>query len=367
MRIVFSLVLLATVAACSSHGLSGVLPANPQAIGAAKGGAPVDLGRRRARDPVSVVLLLRYNRQAELNRFVDSLARSRSPHYLTASQFIARYAPTPQQQARVMQLLQRSGFRIEHTYRNRTLIDAVAPSAAVERLFSTEIHNFRQPRYGIRFANVRPLRVPAMLSTLVAAVDADTVVRNRLGVAAGASETGAPAVPAIVAPKGAPIAQPAQLPDATKNVVRNSYFKKGKLHPWTSCNSSATLPAAAITREHPYKGHFDAYAGTYQGHTEPNGTVSVCQLVTIPQNAQLTAWTWGLDNDRSHRAYQFAALFPQNGGNALTTVFTTRDADKKWVKRGPFDLSLLAGQSVYLAFGVVGHKAGKTKVIGQYL
>jgi hypothetical protein len=364
-RLAFAFAAAAVIVGCSAQGLSGLLPSNPQPALRSAPGAPVDIGRRNTRDPVSIVVLLRYNRQAELDRFADALARERSPRYLTAAQFMARFGPTPQQQAQVVQILRRAGFAITRTYPNRTLVDASAPSGTVERFFSTQIHNFRQARYGVRFANVRPMHVPAQLAALVAAVNADTVVRMRPGVfsTANDSATAEPAIPAIVAPN----AEPGQIPETAKNYVRNPEFHKGKLKPWTTCASSKSLPLAEVTREHPYKGHYDAYAGTYQGQAEPNGTDSVCQLVAIPNNGSLTAWTWGVDNDRSHHVYEFAALFPASGGTAVATFFHKRENDGKWIQRGPYDLSAFAGQSLYLAFGVVGDKADKGKTVGQYL
>jgi hypothetical protein len=345
MRIIFLTLLVVAIAACSMHGNSTVLPSVGQPLLRAPQSAPVDVGRRAARDPVSVVLLLRYNHQAELDRFVNALVHTRSPHYLTASEFIERFAPTVAQQERVLQLLRRAGFTITHTYPNRTLVDASAPSATVERLFSTQIHNYRQPRYGIRFANVRPLRVPAELATLVAAVTADTVVRRRPGLVTQS--------------------EPELVPDSKKNILRNPNFKTGKLHPWTTCRTYAGTPDAQITKAHPHSGKYDAFAGALHGESEPDKIDAVCQLVTIPNDAQLTAWTWGVDSDRSHKVYQFGALL--NNYGAVKTFFRSRTNDDKWASRGPYDLSSFAGQTLYLAFGIVGDSSDKGKFIGQYL
>jgi subtilase family serine protease len=349
----------ATIVGCS-HGTSAFLPSSPTASlqGTQRSGLPVDLGRRPAREPVSVVLLERYNQQAELNRFVDALAHVRSPRYLTSREFIERFAPTAQQQARVVRVLRQAGFTIVRTYSNRTLIDASAPSAVVERFFSTEIHNFRQARYGLLFASVRPLRIPPQLSSLVAVADAD----NRVLLLPGLDSHGGPQRPTSGLRDSA-----TQLSSARKNVIDNPDFATGKLKPWTTCRSRASLPVAVVTTQHPHKGHYDAYAGTPMGEREPKGMDSVCQLLTIPPGATLTAWTWGTSNDQSAKVGQFAALLDSSSGKTVKMFFFERKEDHKWVHRGPYDLSSFVGKKLYAAFGVIGDSTHEGKFIGQYL
>ncbi|HVA32928.1 MAG TPA: protease pro-enzyme activation domain-containing protein, partial [Candidatus Baltobacteraceae bacterium] len=113
-----------------------------------------DLGRRNAHAPVSVTLTLRYNHQADLDRFVANIGRTH--HVLTPAQFIERYAPTRQQEQRVVRALRAAGFTITQRFANRTIVDATAPTGVVERFFSTQIHTVRQGAYGLRFTNVRP-------------------------------------------------------------------------------------------------------------------------------------------------------------------------------------------------------------------
>jgi subtilase family serine protease len=132
-----------------------------------------DLGRAPAATAVHVALTLAYRHPYELAALVkaQSEPHSRLFHrYLTNAQFNAYFAPTAGQEAIVLNELTRDGFRIEHRFANRTVIDAVAPRAAAERLFSVEIHAGVQAGQGLRYSSVRPATIPGTLQGLVVAV-----------------------------------------------------------------------------------------------------------------------------------------------------------------------------------------------------
>jgi subtilase family serine protease len=128
-----------------------------------------DQGRRPASSPVRVSLTLRYNHQAELDRFVAAIS---APHaharrFLTRKEFDARYAPTSAQELTVLKALRRAGFTIVQRFSNRTIVDATARAAVVERFFSTEIHNVDQGKYGERYTNLTGATVPQEIAPLV--------------------------------------------------------------------------------------------------------------------------------------------------------------------------------------------------------
>ena len=144
-------------AAASTRASASLVPliSVPKTVGAL---AFTDLGRRSASAPVSISLTLRYNNQAELDQFVANVSDPHSSaygHVLTQQQFNSTYAPTVQQEASVVQALQKAGFTITQRFSNRTIVDATAPSATVEHFFSTEMHTVQQGKYGARFANLR--------------------------------------------------------------------------------------------------------------------------------------------------------------------------------------------------------------------
>ena len=154
------------------RGVSGPLISVPQLSGKL---AFTDAGRRAANQPVRVTVTLNYNHQAELDRFVASQT-ARNHHFLTPQQFNRYYAPTPQQEQAVVAALQHAGFSIVKRYANRTLVDATAPSATVEKFFSTEMHTVSQGKYGQRFVNVAPAAVPASIASYVRTASLSNVV-----------------------------------------------------------------------------------------------------------------------------------------------------------------------------------------------
>jgi len=167
----------ATTVSSTAALVQSPLIAVPKTFGAL---AFTDAGRRAPTAPVDVVLTLRYNNQAELDQFVADVSNPHSGMYrqfLTPQQFNERYAPTAEQEESVMRALQSAGFTVTKRYPNRTLINATAPSSAVERFFSTEMHTVNQAKYGMRYANLKPATLPASISSIVRTATLDNVVR----------------------------------------------------------------------------------------------------------------------------------------------------------------------------------------------
>ncbi len=151
-------------------GLAGALAALPNAS-QAKG--LQDLGRAPEALNVRVAVTLAYRHPDELTALVAAQSDRRSllfRHYLTNAQFNAYFAPAPAAQATVVTALERAGFRIEHTYPNRTVVDAVASRSAAERFFSVIIDAIAQPGQGVRYASTGPAKIPPALRGLVVAV-----------------------------------------------------------------------------------------------------------------------------------------------------------------------------------------------------
>lgn len=362
-RSITSIVLLFALSACGGRNASGLIPSGaPAAAGRHRASdviRPVDMGRIAGRRRVSAVVLLRYNQQRELDAFVNRLTRQTHPRYLTPEEFRARFSPTMQQQQRVIEELRAAGFSIDRTYDNRTTIDVSAPAHNVERLFSTELHQFRQGRHGIRFANVKPLRMPSRLAALVAAVDVNDLVllHPNLEVADGdASE-----LPDLIAPDETQTPEPhaASLKRRPQSRLRGGqaeavdgvrHFEKG---------------AGRRYQDHPHNGKYDGYAGTFQGQSEPNGIAAVCQAVTIPRGATLTFYSYGILKDSSKRVFQFAALY-SGSGKLIKLLSHGRRNDKNWRKQ-TYNLSAYGGQKDLLVIGVVGVSKHRNKIVGQFV
>jgi kumamolisin len=126
-----------------------------------------DLGPVPASTRIGVAVALNYHNSAELEQLVEAQVDPTSPlyhHFLTPAQFGQYFGPTPAEYADTIAQLRRAGFTITNTFSNRTIVDAVAPAAAAERLFSTEIHFVRREDGSVRHINLRPETVPRSLS-----------------------------------------------------------------------------------------------------------------------------------------------------------------------------------------------------------
>jgi subtilase family serine protease len=133
-----------------------------------------DLGSAPGSTPIAISLTLNYQHERELRSLIASQADARSPFYhkyLSNAQFDAFFAPSTADHAHVVTSLLRAGFVITRTYRNRTLVDATAPAAVVNRYFSTDLHFVEQAGAGIHYANARPALMPRDLRGILGTVE----------------------------------------------------------------------------------------------------------------------------------------------------------------------------------------------------
>jgi hypothetical protein len=73
-------------------------------------------------------------------------------------------------------VLRAAGLRMDETFSNHLVVDAVGPSNAVERLFTTELHDLAQAAHGVRYAPLTNATVPSSLAPYVAGLNLDNVV-----------------------------------------------------------------------------------------------------------------------------------------------------------------------------------------------
>ena len=102
-----------------------------------------DLGRSASTARHQVVVSLDLHDRAGLEAFLADVQDPRSPRYrqfLTQEEFNARYAPTPEEEAAVVDHLRRGGLRVTR-FANRLLVGAAGSVAALERTFGVEIHD----------------------------------------------------------------------------------------------------------------------------------------------------------------------------------------------------------------------------------
>lgn len=278
---------VAVLAACASHG---VIPSmTPPAAG-----------------PSDAIVVLRLNHEPELERLVGEISDPRSPrfrHFLTLSQFEARYAPTQHQHDQVVRSLRAAGFTILRTYPNRAMLDVRSP---------------------------RNARVPASLSTLVAHVLIASPPRARTVSFARTSNADRPnAVPTV-------------------DAVKNGSFEN-RLRGWKACDT-VTLSKHALA------GKYSALVGSKSPDAgNVHGVQTLCQKVVIPHDAVLHAHTYSVTNVHDLRRGGYQEIgFTVKPGQPGIVLFKGLTNKRHWEPH-TWPLSSLEGRVLYLYFAVAGH------------
>ncbi len=340
-----SLVLALAVTACSGHsslpGVSGSNPAGtesslrssvpstpmisiPKTYGAL---AFTDMGRRSATAPVNVTLTLRYNNQAQLDQFVASQsAPGAVRHFLTPAAFNNEYAPTVQQEQSVETALQRAGFTVTHTYPNRTIVDASAPSATVERFFSTQMHTVMQGKYGQRYANLTPATVPSAIASYIRAASLSDVVIAQTQVDQDGGVIRNPQNLVVAMPKPhnpgnaqeAPAYERIAASGCSGQLLLNPGFESGDVD-WSDPNGD-------IFNYAPY-----AYQGNWftwiDGYSSPTTDPGITQTVSIPAGCTATlSYYLFVGSNAPKRAIDYFYV-NVNGPRVQSFNNTTTDAD----------------------------------------
>lgn len=311
-----------------------------------------DMGRRAATAPVSVALVLNYNHQAELDAFIAAQSGPNGGHqWLTPAAFNAYYAPTQQQEQQVVSELQKAGFTVTHRYSNRTVIDASAPSATVERFFNTEMHTVNQGQYGQRFANLKPATVPSSIASLVHSASLSNVVVARTQLDMDSDGNGGIVHAAHqLSVRSTKPHQPGSSNDVAPNsrvfatgctgqLLLNPGFESGSAN-WNNPNGDI------------FNDYYNAYAGNYyawlDGYTSAYTDPGVTQTVSIPAgcSATLSYYLYVGTNEPGGATDYF---YVKANGTTVQSFNNTTNTGGYYVKES-VNLSSYAGQSVAINF-----------------
>jgi cell division septation protein DedD len=330
--------------------------------------AYVDSGRRAPNASVGISLTLQYNHQAELDRFVANVSNPHAgPHrnFLSPAEFNATYAPTAQQEESVVRALQSGGFTITKRFSNRTIVDATAPSATVERFFSTEMHTVQQGKYGERYANLKTAVVPAAIAAFVrdASLSNLVVARTKVdedGVAAGRTRP-TPQYDAAGRERIA-LSKSDVVPLDSTGALVNGGFESGALSPGWINESSTRANDVSVTTAQAYNSTYSAFMGKLKT-PEVNGWASIAQSVVVPTNGVLSFWVYQGSNEGTlgygtTYAYQAGYLL-DSSGDVLDTFYKTVNNTNGWANY-TINLSAYAGQTDYIYFGCYGDGYSKT-------
>ncbi len=108
----------------------------------------------------------------EEEQFLQNLQDRNSPefrHFLTADEWNARFAPSPEDEQAVVDWLQAQGLSVTQRWPNRLTVDVEGRAAVVEKAFSVTINNY-QVNGVSHFSNDRDPVIPAALSQIVLSV-----------------------------------------------------------------------------------------------------------------------------------------------------------------------------------------------------
>jgi kumamolisin len=134
------------------------------------------LGELSASTPISVTVALRLSDLDAAETLLESLSTPGNPqyhHFLTAQQFVARFAPSKSEVAKVVAALSKYGLTVTQT--TATTLRATGMPADMERAFAVSLRSYSVPSRGAvaGFTYHAPLSratVPAEISSSVAAV-----------------------------------------------------------------------------------------------------------------------------------------------------------------------------------------------------
>jgi kumamolisin len=144
------------------------------------------MGDLAAGDSMSFAISLKLRDQAGLRQFLAQVADPKSPryqHYLTPSEFTAKYGPTTDDVAKVTSFLKTKGLRVDDVSSNRQVVDATGSVRQLDSAFATHMGRYQ---HGARqfYANDAAPTLPSDVAGVVQGVSGldDNAVRHSYAV-----------------------------------------------------------------------------------------------------------------------------------------------------------------------------------------
>ncbi len=126
-----------------------------------------DLGKSSDRENLNISIALKYRNEADLDSELSELYDPQSPifhKFLSTAEFQARFAPSQAQVDQVRTYLVTHGLIVSERQPSGLLLEAKGSAQAIENLFHTEIHRFRDPKtHQIYTSPTYELQAPAGL------------------------------------------------------------------------------------------------------------------------------------------------------------------------------------------------------------
>jgi uncharacterized repeat protein (TIGR01451 family) len=132
------------------------------------------LNRLEETSHVRTTFILPLRNQDELeelvNRIYDPTDQEHYGKYLTAEEFVERFAPTQKDYSRVIAHARSLGLMIRGLHPNRTLLNVSGPAHIVESAFNVQLHEYAHPSGRVFYAPDNNPEVPSELASVISGV-----------------------------------------------------------------------------------------------------------------------------------------------------------------------------------------------------
>jgi len=135
-------------------------------------GTAVRVSHYKPENKLRLALAIQPPHMAEEEEFLKELTIKGSPNFhkfLTPEEWNARFAPSPEDEQKVVDWVVSQGLTVTHRYANRLLVDVEGPVGTIEKTFGVTINDY-QVDDEVDFANDRDPVVPASLNGILYSV-----------------------------------------------------------------------------------------------------------------------------------------------------------------------------------------------------
>jgi ribosomal protein S11 len=132
-------------------------------------GSAIRVGHYSPEKMLRLVLAVKPPHMAEEEQFLRDLQTKGSPNFhqfLTPEEWNARYAPSAEDEQKVVDWAESQGFTVTNRYNHRLIVDVEAPAGVIEKAFGVTINSY-QFRDEVDFANDSDPILPANLSDIL--------------------------------------------------------------------------------------------------------------------------------------------------------------------------------------------------------
>ena len=157
-------------------------------------GTAVRVGHYSPEQKLRLVLAIRPPHMAEEEEFNRGLVAKGSPEFhkfLTSEEWDARFAPSAEDEQKVVDWAQTQGLTVTNRYSHRLIVDIEAPAGVIEKAFGVTIDSY-QYRDEVDFANDRDPLLPASLSGIVYSVQGLNNIQREHGSRPGSEKLRGP-------------------------------------------------------------------------------------------------------------------------------------------------------------------------------